>query len=160
MSNPNPRLVVTDPQGRIEVLIDKPLISLGRRTESDIRVSGVGVSRHHSDIEVVDGACRLHDRESKFGTFVNGVRATDHVLAHGDVILLGESHDTEILFLIRDEDLSRERSAISAATELRHMARLLEGLRALGSGRVLDDVLALVSTRRSTSPTPIVAVAN
>ena len=37
-----------------------------------------------------------------------------------------------------------EKSAVSAATELRQMAALLEGLRALGSGRVLDEVLALV----------------
>ena len=34
--------------------------------------------------------------------------------------------------------------ATSAATELRHMAALLEGLRALGSGKVLEEVLALV----------------
>src|SRR5438045_829236 len=32
----------------------------------------------------------------------------------------------------------------SAAIELRQMAALLEGLRALGSGRVLDEVLAMV----------------
>jgi serine phosphatase RsbU (regulator of sigma subunit) len=34
--------------------------------------------------------------------------------------------------------------ASSAATELRHMSALLEGMRALGSGKVLDEVLALV----------------
>ena len=34
--------------------------------------------------------------------------------------------------------------ASSAALELRHMAALLEGMRALGSGNVLDEVLALV----------------
>ncbi len=144
MSDPNPRLVVTDTHGRRQIPIDKPLITLGRRTESDVRVNFVGVSRHHAEIAVDDGACRLCDCKSKLGTFVNGVRATEHVLAHGDLIRLGESHDTEIVFLIGDEDVSRERTTFSAATELRHMARLLEGLRALGSGRVLDDVLALV----------------
>src|SRR5205807_3764822 len=45
---------------------------------------------------------------------------------------------------IGDEAPSVEKSAVSAATELRQLAALLEGLRALGSGRVLDDVLALV----------------
>jgi len=46
----------------------------------------------------------------------------------------------------QDSALERsERSADhAAATELRQMAALLEGLRALGSGRVLDEVLALV----------------
>jgi serine phosphatase RsbU (regulator of sigma subunit) len=144
MSDPSPRLLVTDAHGRRQVPIDKPLITLGRRSESDIRVSGVGVSRHHAEIAAENGTCRLRDCESKFGTFVNGTRTAEHVLAHGDTIRLGESHDIEIVFLIGDEDVSRERSALSAATELRHMAGLLEGLRALGSGRVLDDVLALV----------------
>ncbi len=37
-----------------------------------------------------------------------------------------------------------ERSAVAAASELRQVTALLEGLRALGSGRVLDEVLALV----------------
>ena len=144
MSDPGPRLVVTDPQSRRQVPLDKPLTTLGRRTESDVRVNHVGVSRYHAEIAVDDGACRLSDCESKLGMFVNGVRATEHVLAHGDLIRLGEALDTEILFLSGDEDTSRERTTFSAATELRHMSGLLEGLRALGSGRVLDDVLALV----------------
>jgi serine phosphatase RsbU (regulator of sigma subunit)/pSer/pThr/pTyr-binding forkhead associated (FHA) protein len=139
-----PRLVITDTMGRREVQIDKPLMTLGRRSESDIRVSGVGVSRQHAEIEVRNGTYRLRDCESRFGTFVNGTRTTEQPLAHGDRIRLGESEDTELVFLIGEHDESRERSAISAATELRHMAGLLEGLRALGSGRVLDDVLALV----------------
>src|SRR5262249_39216514 len=56
----------------------------------------------------------------------------------------GQAGDTEIVFFIEDEAPSVEKSAVSAATELRQMAALLEGLRALGSGRVLDDVLAMV----------------
>lgn len=142
---PTPRLLVTDTLGRRQVPIDKPLVTLGRRSESDVRVSGAGVSRHHAEIVVDNGAWRIRDCASKFGTFVNGVRASaEHPLAHGDRVRLGETEDTEIVFLIEDEDDSQERSALSAATELRHMAALLEGLRALGSGRVLDDVLTLV----------------
>ena len=63
---------------------------------------------------------------------------------HGDQLQFGQTGDTDIVFFIDDEAPSEERSAVSAATELRQMAALLEGLRALGSGRVLDDVLALV----------------
>src|SRR5687767_14017135 len=143
---PTPRLIVTDALGRRQVPIDKAIITMGRRTESDVRVSGAGVSRHHAEIVADNGACRVRDCASKFGTFVNGVRAVEEkVLAHGDQIRLGDSEDTEIVFLVDDsDDESHERSALSAATELRHMAALLEGLRALGSGRVLDDVLKLV----------------
>src|SRR5207253_10601885 len=88
--------------------------------------------------------CTIRDKQSRFGTFVNDERVTERVLAHGDQIRLGQSADTDIIFFTTDEAPSVERSAVSAATELRQMAALLEGLRALGSGRVLDDVLALV----------------
>ena len=48
------------------------------------------------------------------------------------------------MFAIGADQLSGEQMANSAALELRHMAALLEGMRALGSGKVLDEVLALV----------------
>jgi serine phosphatase RsbU (regulator of sigma subunit)/pSer/pThr/pTyr-binding forkhead associated (FHA) protein len=143
MNSPPPRLVITDAAGRRQVSIDKAVMTLGRRSESDVRVAGTGVSRQHAEITADNGSWRLRDCDSKFGTFVNGTRATDQILSHGDRIRLGDSDGVEIVFLSRDDD-THERSAISVATELRHMASLLEGLRALGSGRVLDDVLALV----------------
>ncbi len=139
-----PRLVVTDSRGRRQVPVDKTTLTLGRRSESDIQVAGVGVSRHHAEIAGGTGGYLLRDLDSKFGTFVNGKRTTECVLAHGDQIRLGESHDTKIVFLVEDEDSVRSSSAVSAASELRHLSTLLEGLRALGSGRVLDEVLALV----------------
>jgi serine phosphatase RsbU (regulator of sigma subunit)/pSer/pThr/pTyr-binding forkhead associated (FHA) protein len=126
------------------VPVDKALLTLGRSSESDVRISGVGVSRQHAELAAENGGWRLRDLNSKFGTYVNGERRKDHVLSHGDRIRLGDSVETEITFLVRDEEPSRERSAVSATSELRHMATLLEGLRALGSERVLDDVLALV----------------
>src|SRR5258708_30182212 len=75
---------------------------------------------------------------------MNKERRNEGVLAHGDHIRFGQANDTEIVFFVDDEAPSVERSAISAASELRQMAVLLEALRALGSGRVLDEVLALV----------------
>jgi serine phosphatase RsbU (regulator of sigma subunit) len=139
-----PRLLVTDPLGRRQIIIDKPLVTLGRRSESDVRVGGAGVSRQHAEIVADNGSFRLRDCGSKFGTFVNGNRTDEHALVHGDIIRLGESQDTEIVFMINDDEDSRSHSAVSVVSELRHLAGLLEGLRALGSGRVLDDVLTLV----------------
>jgi sigma-B regulation protein RsbU (phosphoserine phosphatase) len=141
---PAPRLVVTDALGRRIVPIDKPLFTIGRRSETHLRLAGADISRVHAEISVENGTCTLRDRQSRFGTFVNGERITERVLAHGDQIRLGQAGDTEIIFVVDDDAPSREKSAISAATELRQMAALLEGLRALGSGRVLDEVLALV----------------
>jgi len=142
--SPAPRLVVTDALGRRIVPIDKPLFTMGRRSETDLRLPGADISRVHAEISLEKGVCTIRDKQSRFGTFVNGERVGEKVLTHGDTIRLGQAGDTDIVFFVDDEAPSVERSAISAATELRQMAALLEGLRALGSGRVLDEVLALV----------------
>jgi phosphoserine phosphatase RsbU/P len=142
---PAPRLVVTDALGRRIVNIDKALFTIGRRSETDLRLPGADISRVHAEITFENGSCVIRDKQSRFGTYVNGVKITsEKVLGHGDQIKLGNSGDTEIVFFVDDEAPSVEKSAVSAATELRQLAALLEGLRALGSGRVLDDVLAMV----------------
>src|SRR5436309_1104597 len=140
----SPRLVITDALGRRIVPIDKPLFTIGRRSETDLRLTGADISRVHAEIAAENGGYVIRDKQSRFGTYVNGDRTSEKVLADGDQIRLGQAGDTEIVFFVDGEAPSVERSAISAATELRQMAALLEGLRALGSGRVLDEVLALV----------------
>src|SRR6266705_7147286 len=140
-----PRLVVTDALGRRIVNIDKPVFTIGRRSECDLRLTGADISRVHAEIAVENGSITIRDKQSRFGTFVNGERiAAEKALAHADQLRFGQAGDTDIYFYVDEEAPSVERSAVSAASELRQMAALLEGLRALGSGRVLDDVLALV----------------
>ena len=139
-----PRLLVTDAAGQRSIPIDRPIVSLGRRSEREVCVMDVGVSRLHAEIHAETDGWRLKDCGSRAGTFVNGVRKDEHVLAHGDRIRLGQMQSTTITFVVGDQLPSVERSAITAARELRHMAALLEGLRALGAGRVLDEVLTLV----------------
>jgi sigma-B regulation protein RsbU (phosphoserine phosphatase) len=145
MATPDePRLIVTDALGRRILPLDKPSFTIGRRSETDLRLAGGDISRVHAEI-LLEGAERvLYDRQSRFGTFVNDEKVDRRPLAHGDRIRLGNSIDIEIVFAFGEDAPSAEKSAASAATELRQMAALLEGLRALGSGRVLDEVLALV----------------
>jgi len=141
---PAPRLVITDALGRRIVNIDRALFTIGRRSETDLRLPGADISRVHAEITVENGSCTIRAKQSRFGTFVNGDKISEKLLAHGDQIRLGQAGDTEIVFFVDDEAPSVEKSAISAASELRQMSALLEGLRALGSGRVLDEVLAMV----------------
>src|SRR5437667_1283807 len=140
----SPWLVVTDARGRRVVPIDKELFTIGRRTETDLRLDGADISRVHAEIVNDNTVFKIRDRASRFGTFVNGERTAERVLAHGDQIRLGQAGDVEITFVVGDEAPSGEKSAVSARTERRQMASLLEALRALGSGRVLDEVLAMV----------------
>jgi len=136
------RLEVHDSLGRRPVPIDKPVFTIGRRSGNDLHLMGSDVSRDHAEIAQVSGKFLVRDRGSRYGTFVNGTQITEHPLSHGDRIQLGRTGGAELVFLLDDAPV--ERQPTSAVGDLRQVAALLEGLRALGSGRVLDEVLALV----------------
>ena len=138
------RLEVTDALGRRIVPISKGHFEIGRRETNDLRLAGSEVSRDHAEIAVEDNKFVLRDRSSRYGTYVNGDQVTERALAHGDRIRLGRTGGAEMVFLLADSAPPPERATTTAIGDLRQIAVLLEGLRALGSGRVLDDVLSLV----------------
>jgi phosphoserine phosphatase RsbU/P len=139
------RLEVVDQTGRRTVPLADPVTTLGRRSECHVRLAGTDVSRDHADITKEGERYVLRDRGSRFGTFVNGTQVTEQALAHGDTIRLGQSAECQIVFQFDSGTSTASISrATSAAGDLRQVSTLLEGLRALGSGRVLDEVLAMV----------------
>ena len=143
---PGARLEINDGLGSRVVPIDKPSIAIGRRNENDLRLTGSDVSRDHAEITEAEGAYILRDRGSRYGTFVNGEQVSERPLRHGDRIQFGRTSGTNVVFLIEDappQPIS-DRQQATAVGDIRQLASLLEGLRALGSGRVLDEVLALV----------------
>ena len=138
------RLEVNDGLGQRIVPINKELLCIGRRTESDLRLVGSDVSREHAEIVKQNGDWILRDKGSRYGTYVNGEAVTEHKLTHGDRVQFGRASGADVVFLTGDGPAHTDRSHASAVNDLRQLAALLEGLRALGSGRVLDEVLALV----------------
>jgi phosphoserine phosphatase RsbU/P len=144
MAQPNARLEVNDGLGQRIVPINKELLCIGRRTESDLRLVGSDVSREHAEIVKQNGDWILRDKGSRYGTYVNGESVTEHKLTHGDRVQFGRASGADVVFLTGDGPAHTDRSHASAVNDLRQLAALLEGLRALGSGRVLDEVLALV----------------
>ena len=141
---PDARLEVTDALGRRIVPVAKANFEIGRRETNDLRLAGSEVSRDHAQIENAEDKFVIKDRNSRYGTYVNGEQVTEHTLAHGDRIRLGRSGGAEMIFLLADSAPPPERSTTTAIGDLRQIAALLEGLRALGAGRVLDDVLSMV----------------
>lgn len=137
------RLHVTDAQGRRVVPLDRPLFLIGRRTSADLQIISTDVSREHAEIVHDEGRYRLRDRASRYGTFVNGEQVTEHVLEHGDRIRLGRTDGLELVF-VSEGATAGLLDAASDGGDLRQMTAILNGLRALGSGRVLDEVLTLV----------------
>jgi len=146
-----PVLEFDDERGRRAVAVDKPVFIIGRGEESDIRLAGVMVSRHHAEIVQTDAGWVLKDRDSRFGTFVNGVRISERTLGHLDRLRFGQANP-ELLFVCAsaggsfegDADPVTARITQLAIGDLRQVSSLLEGLRAMGPVRVLADVLALV----------------
>jgi len=67
---------------------------IGRLPTSDLVLNDPSVSRHHANVIVADGHCRVQDVGSRFGTFVNGeqVLAVQEPVAveAGDTIRFGE----------------------------------------------------------------------
>lgn len=141
---PDARLEVTDALGRRIVPIGKEAFGIGRRETNDLRLAGSEVSRDHAEIVAVTGGFLVRDKQSRYGTYVNDEPVTERTLAHGDRIRLGRSGGAELVFLLADSGPSQDKATTTAIGDLRQIAALLDGLRALGSGRVLDDVLALV----------------
>ena len=141
---PDARLEVTDALGRRIVPIAKGQFEIGRRETNDLRLAGSEVSRDHAEIVLQENKFLLRDRNSRYGTYVNGEQVTERQLVHGDRVRLGRSGGAEMVFLLADSAPPVERATTTAVGDLRQIAALLEGLRALGSGRVLDDVLSLV----------------
>src|SRR5512140_2814427 len=144
-------LEIKDAAGARRVPIDKDVFAIGRRTGNDLKLNEADISREHADLSREGGVFTLRDRQSRFGTFVNGERVTERALTHGDLIRLGQNGGVEMVFLSQpvvelnpSAESHAERTMTSAGSEFRQVAALLEGLRALGSARVLDEVLALV----------------
>src|ERR1051325_11316578 len=88
MSGSTPRLVVTDALGRRIVAIDKPLFTIGRRSETDLRLPGADISRVHAEIVLDNGSCIIRDKQSRCGTFDSGERMAGRERAQGESRLL------------------------------------------------------------------------
>ena len=140
---PEPRLTVRDDIGHRTVTITKSPFTIGRGAGHDLQIAGADVSRDHAEITTSNGGYVLLDRGSSYGTYVNGVRVTEHVLVHGDRIECGRS-GVSLGFLLRDEAVKDAATAGSGVGDLRQVSTLLNLLRQMGSERVIDEVLTMV----------------
>ena len=78
-----PRLEVRDVLGERVVSLDHMPFTIGRRETNDLRLGGSEVSREHAEIFSENGRFVLRDRESRYGTFVNGESVTECEIRSG-----------------------------------------------------------------------------
>jgi sigma-B regulation protein RsbU (phosphoserine phosphatase) len=136
------KLRVHDAHEKRLMVLDKPLFTIGRRTTADLYLRPGDVSRDHAQIARDGDQYLLRDTSSR-GTFVNGQQITTHTLVDGDRIRFGQN-DVEIVFEADTTSMTVLIETASDVANLGQMAAILNGLRALGSGRVLAEVLAMV----------------
>ena len=131
-------------------VLNKDKFCIGRKPQNDLIFNLGDVSREHAIIEADGEKFVIKDLGSRFGTFVNDKKIEQSTLVHGDRVRVGSSPQTQFVFKLGDTTGAKERttqtSSISAPIvgDLRQVTLLLEGLRAMGSGRVLEEVLAIV----------------
>jgi hypothetical protein len=67
----------------------KGRVTLGTQDDNSLVLSGDGISRNHTEIVVKGGKWVVRDLASRNGTWVNGKKIDEHVLADGDQIQIG-----------------------------------------------------------------------
>ena len=115
-------LVVRGANVGTHYLIRETKQRLGRDSHCDIPLEDSEASRTHAEIDYVDGKYVLRDLGSSNGTFVNGVRITEHTLCIGDRVQIGKR-----LMLFRlefrpfgpnDNDVDIVQNVISEASQI------------------------------------------
>jgi pSer/pThr/pTyr-binding forkhead associated (FHA) protein len=89
-------LVITGPRAGQRVPLANGF-TIGKAPTSSLVLDDGYTSSQHAQVGMDQlGTCRLYDRNSTNGTFVNGVRVTEVVLDHGMSVRIGS---TELRFL-------------------------------------------------------------
>ncbi len=89
-------LILVRTDGRQSEIPLKGRAVIGRQTDCQIRIPSSGVSRHHCELNVIDGKVSLRDMGSSNGTFVNRQKVQQAQLNAGDLIALGD-----LVFVLR-----------------------------------------------------------
>lgn len=156
MADSGPRLKLREASGdETIVALNKDDFKIGRHGENDLKIRDPFVSRVHAQILREGNQFRVHDCESKSGTFVNGERVKSHTLNHGDRIQLSHNEFPELTFLVSDDVVRSETflnsvyatsffKTSTSSSDLQHVSRFLESVRQFSAGVPLHEILDVV----------------
>ena len=86
-SKPNTAFLIVE--GKRAISLERPITSIGRKSDNHIVIKDQHVSRYHAQIRNIKGSYVLMDLESTVGTSINGKKVKQAFLKQGDVISVG-----------------------------------------------------------------------
>jgi phosphoserine phosphatase RsbU/P len=153
---PTTPLLVVDGSRESQHEITHSPYRVGRQPGSDILFEDAYVSRKHAEIVFEDGAFYIVDKESKWGTFLNGAPVKRQKLSNNDAVHFGKPDGPYIRFGVRSSHsgstirellgpLKTDTSTPNTAIE--RLTWLLEANRKLNNEGAVDQILrALIET--------------
>jgi predicted component of type VI protein secretion system len=126
------RLVPLD--GGPTILLDKPILLIGRHPECDVQMESRKISRRHCCIAQVDHTLAVRDLGSTNGVRINGTQTTEGRLQPGDELTIGN-----LRFRIQWDDDVHERAL--DAEPVQHPGGIKTNLNRMPSPA--DDMLSL-----------------
>jgi signal transduction histidine kinase/pSer/pThr/pTyr-binding forkhead associated (FHA) protein len=118
--------------------LEEAIVRLGRDSSSPVQIHDTEVSRHHVELRRSNRDYVLSDLNSSNGTFINGRRVRQHLLASGDQIQVGS---TLILYTgpaeEADEDLRRSVD-ITAAPAPDDQSRIIHSVTQEEGSRIFE----------------------
>jgi pSer/pThr/pTyr-binding forkhead associated (FHA) protein len=69
---------------------DKPEITIGRGSNSDIQIDNLAVSKHHARLMKNNDHYVVEDLKSTNGTFLNDEKVPKAALKHNDIVTIGK----------------------------------------------------------------------
>lgn len=73
------------------IVVDKPILLLGRHPECDVQIDSRKISRRHCCIAQVNDYLVVRDLDSTNGIRINGVRVVEGKLKPGDEVTIGSN---------------------------------------------------------------------
>jgi two-component system, NtrC family, response regulator HydG len=84
-------IVVEGPLLGMRYALNAEEVRIGQAPTADIRLTGHQVAWEHCVVHHREGRYHIADRRSGTGTYINGMRATEHCLEQGDQVSIGET---------------------------------------------------------------------
>lgn len=158
-----PTLSYIDADGRHSIPLKEQATFIGRLPGQDIVLPNPCVSRQHAMISHEDGCYTVIDRDSRHGTFLNGVRVQRAVLKSGDLLQIGSLDGPRLQFHFEpapNGDSGKQPGSITsllssiqqhppgvekhmpAARAMEQLNWLLSAARQLNAGGAIQDILA------------------